>query len=631
MIFPSLLRGGTSLAQDVAVLLEAQNNPWASRRALYNNGRILSGGRIILSNDESQGIITRATIFGIGTDLLRAIIPPGLISDEQVDGIVASVQLAERTPLLDFESIHNGGANSKFAADLQIRGVIREWARPVHIARVLEGVNISTITDDVGSFTWEEAEWDNGPSFIRGGGENDAQNSVPENNLAGSDGPTSASPGVVCNKDLTAVTPWGTNVGVHVSVNNINVSPPPSDDDEDMTVEGDDGEGDMKLKQKGSEKRRRSKIVTHKNRLMENRLKKRAMIKEEQKNTKKKKGRPRKLKENVVTDGLPQTSDTDKQTPSHPPNTNINMSSSVSELEQPVSNSVINNLINQLESKLADLPSNEKLPYHNRLLSMVSSKQSSTEGGSPLVPRNMDDQLVCAIKSPVAKAATVLFKRKMEETDTPTRQDMLSSVKLSFKKKQKVQLQPSKKVSPDDPIDNKAFRSLTRLDESSSRVQRLAAEKNRKTILGAGDDDQITLALRDALAHPDIRPYYERIVGEQNIEAARVGLHAVQGMKALVDMVAQNKGSGGRSKQCRSLLQAIVMCLMGNIEDPVAKEAIRRQILPGLSKGASIRLMKKAGEKRKRLEDEELSQFKIVEEEEDRSKYKDGEIEALIS
>ena len=156
------------------------------------------------------------------------------------------------------------------------------------------------------------------------------------------------------------------------------------------------------------------------------------------------------------------------------------MSSSASELEQSVSNccasrpAVINNLINQLESKLADLPSNEKLPYHNRLLSMVSSKQSSTEGGSPLVPRNMDDQLVCAIKSPVAKAATVLFKRKMEETDTPTRQDMLSSVKLSFKKKQKVQLQPSKKVSPDDPIDNKAFRSLTRLDESSSRVQRLA-------------------------------------------------------------------------------------------------------------------------------------------------------------
>jgi len=81
-----------------------------------------------------------------------------------------------------------------------------------------------------------------------------------------------------------------------------------------------------------------------------------------------------------------------------------------------------------------------------------------------------------------------------------------------------------------------------------------------------------------------------------------VGLQAVRGMKTLVDRGAENQGLGGRSKQCRSLLQSIVMCLMHDMDDSVSQEAIRRQILSSLSYGTAQRLMKKAGKKRKQFE-----------------------------
>ena len=171
-----------------------------------------------------------------------------------------------------------------------------------------------------------------------------------------------------------------------------------------------------------------------------------------------------------------------------------------------------------------------------------------------------------------------------------------------------------------------------KLDEAADRAKQRAVANSRKTILNAGDDDQqITLALQGVLDDPSIRPYYHRIIGNRNSEAAQVGIQAVQGMRTLVDIVAKNEGSGGRSKQCRSLLQTIVMCLMSGVEDPVSKNAILRQILPSLSRGAAYRLMDKAGEKRKRLEAEELSEFKMVEEEENRCKYTFYEKEALIN
>jgi hypothetical protein len=113
-------------------------------------------------------------------------------------------------------------------------------------------------------------------------------------------------------------------------------------------------------------------------------------------------------------------------------------------------------------------------------------------------------------------------------------------------------------------------------------------------------------------------------------EKASVSAQAADGMATLVERVAQNRGSGGRSREVRSLLQTILMCVMRTKgEDSVSKEAIRRQILPSLSIKAAHRLMKKAGEKRKRFMELDLSEFKIVEEEEKRWKYSTEEIEDL--
>ena len=75
--------------------------------------------------------------------------------------------------------------------------------------------------------------------------------------------------------------------------------------------------------------------------------------------------------------------------------------------------------------------------------------------------------------------------------------------------------------------------------------------------MSAEESDQICVALKGVLEHPTIWLYYNRIVGETNSETARLGQEAVAGMQKLIDIVAANRVNGGRSKQCRSLLQTI--------------------------------------------------------------------------
>ena len=142
-------------------------------------------------------------------------------------------------------------------------------------------------------------------------------------------------------------------------------------------------------------------------------------------------------------------------------------------------------------------------------------------------------------------------------------------------------------------------------------------------VQSVGDEDQIALALMGALEHPEIRPYMGRIVGSFNTEAAKVGLRAVDGMKSLVDLLAGKRATGGRSKQCRALLIAIAMCVTHELDDKVSKEAVIRQIFPAISRAAAQRLLKTAGKKRKRLEEEELYDFRMVDEERKRWKYTD--------
>ena len=230
---------------------------------------------------------------------------------------------------------------------------------------------------------------------------------------------------------------------------------------------------------------------------------------------------------------------------------------------------------------------------------------------------------------------------------TPTRNEAFDAVKQSVRKLQRSIWPASKKPSSEDPVTPFAFRinktgelrphSIMHGDDDSPRAyyfqeqgaykaERRAVLKNRDAILSAGDSDQITLALKKVLDDPIIRPYYTRIVGEKNTEAARVGMEAVEGIKTLVDIIEENKEEGGRNKQCKSLLKNIIMAMLKKDPSHGMKTAIRRQVLSRLSEGASWRLIKTAGVKRKRFEEEDIRKYRAVEEEEDRLKYPEQEI-----
>ena len=67
----------------------------------------------------------------------------------------------------------------------------------------------------------------------------------------------------------------------------------------------------------------------------------------------------------------------------------------------------------------------------------------------------------------------------------------------------------------------------------------------------------------------------------------------------------------------------------GDNTDKGTLQAIERQTLTAFSHGAARRILKKAGKKRKRLDQDGLSQFSIVQEEEERNKYSPDEKEEL--
>ena len=169
-----------------------------------------------------------------------------------------------------------------------------------------------------------------------------------------------------------------------------------------------------------------------------------------------------------------------------------------------------------------------------------------------------------------------------------------------------------------------------RSKESSDRAKTRAVSRNVNSILEAGDDDQIALGLRETINHPQIRPYATRVWGQIVSEEASVGLRAVQCMREMTNKIADSKNNGMLSKTCRSFLDAIGMCLTkGDNTDKGTIRAIERQILPAFSHGAAQRILRKAGKKRKRLDQEGLSQFSIVQEEEERNKYSPDEKEEL--
>ena len=138
---PYLFEGSTSLAEDVAILSQAQTNPWMSiTNTSINRHRILSGGRIILSHEESRQIVDRVSSIGVEPTMLRAILPRGIISEEQIEDMVHMLEESHH----DLERYVNGGIDGKVAEDYLLTGVRWQWARPVRINRIdTEGINIT--------------------------------------------------------------------------------------------------------------------------------------------------------------------------------------------------------------------------------------------------------------------------------------------------------------------------------------------------------------------------------------------------------------------------------------------------------------------------------------------------------
>jgi len=202
--------------------------------------------------------------------------------------------------------------------------------------------------------------------------------------------------------------------------------------------------------------------------------------------------------------------------------------------------------------------------------------------------------------------------------------------------------------SPNDPIDEKAFeyydpsryngqhRSVGNASRMEFDIQSAGRRaKNRKVrnnvdaILDGGDADQITLGLRDTLEHPEVRPYSERVLGDWCFsEEAKVGRALVRGIRSMTEKVAETKNNGVISRTCRSLLTTLLMPVANGDED-VSKTAIGRQLLGSFSRPARRRLLKRAGIKRKRFNEEDLKQFSMLDEEKKRWKYTEADINGL--
>ena len=166
------------------------------------------------------------------------------------------------------------------------------------------------------------------------------------------------------------------------------------------------------------------------------------------------------------------------------------------------------------------------------------------------------------------------------------------------------------------------------LDKSSYYALNRAVQNNVNAILEAGDDDQVVLALRETLDHTKIRPFAQRIWGSVFSDQSSLGRRALDGMRGMADRIAGTKNKGMLSKKCRALLNVICMCLVrGDESDKGNARAIRRHVLTGYSHGAANRILNKAGKKRKRFDDEDLSNFDIYEREAIRCKYNDEEME----
>ena len=271
---------------------------------------------------------------------------------------------------------------------------------------------------------------------------------------------------------------------------------------------------------------------------------------------------------------------------------------------------------------------------------------------TPLNPRRtVNDPRASNISTPQTDKLLQELKDRMDGKTSPQKKRINSFMSKLIRDNQSRPSRPSSRTPAEElPINYQAFENYAatrggavvsraarhandpsfNLESAAGQARRRATKNIVDRILQTGDDDQISLALLEALNHKSIRPYMKRIYGEQNSEQSAVGRIAVDGMKALTERIANSKSDGGRRQECRALLKMIGMTLTESAEaKEVSQEAVIRQVFPNFSRRSAQRILKKAGEKRKRFEEQELCDFTLVEDEKKRSKYSSQQIDEL--
>ena len=164
--------------------------------------------------------------------------------------------------------------------------------------------------------------------------------------------------------------------------------------------------------------------------------------------------------------------------------------------------------------------------------------------------------------------------------------------------------------------------------ESAGRARRRAVLRIVDAAHAAGGEDQRALALYHALNHHKLRDYVGRIYRSFISESVQVGLHALNGMQELVRVITEGASGQGRSQNFRAFLQTIAMCLTKGAGEhgSVSHRPIFRNVFGSLGRWSTRRLIEKGGKKRKRMEEESLQDFKLVEEEAERCKYTEEDI-----
>ena len=100
----------------------------------------------------------------------------------------------------------------------------------------------------------------------------------------------------------------------------------------------------------------------------------------------------------------------------------------------------------------------------------------------------------------------------------------------------------------------------------------------------------------------------------------------------MVKQIATTRNKGQLDQKYHDVIDIVGMCLPktdGEAESVPPKNAIRRQIFRSFSTGATYRIISKAGKKRERFDEKDLSEFWLVEEQERRCKYTQDEVNEL--